>query len=492
MDKGEQLAVLKEVDEILANVYQEMGTLNELFNAVARYFHNQAVAISKNSDPKYLNEDDQDLYEVYEFASEALMAIGVLASSVKIQIDLHTKVYPTLRRIAETKHDTIQTLANQVRLINNIGVDALGRAESHIYNLDDYAANGNDIQQIPGFIQDELIKKLNMYRASRYHLLLLEYLDAEFTDWKNGNYATGRNMPDMEDVNREFLGFMFANDIIDPNKSKMQILQDVRDFYISIVNGSRREVNGLEVLMLVDEPLMATYQMHAGDRFALTDIMNHCGELTVGPNDFMANEAFASNYMLKHQIDSLIEEEELRVGRDAINCFLLAIICCLPLYVGKWMDIPLGWAVACTVVIIGIIYRRFTKITSNLKAKYGAKKHAIRLYARTLASRMAGSLPKVGTITEIINKSSKAIFGGLLGGFIGLIGGMIFGGVGAPITCILGVLIGVALASPSDETKESDGSDWESLPTGKGTTAKILMALLSIMLIFEIFALFIS
>lgn len=481
LNKEQSGRLAAEIDNIVGDIFAEMQVIDSSFGKLANYFHKQADIVTCGREPAYLSEDEQQSAVLYELCAFAASGIGKLFQSVKMEVRLRTEIYPHLREVARIKLPAVERLIEQCEIMEQNDLELLLDDISHTVTVDDLRDRKNEM--FKGNIIRRFNVKLNNWRSSNFHLRYLAYWRSQLTDWNNDDFSTSYNMPDMEDVNRHLLfDILYANDLADEGKAFEQSCKDIRDDLEAVLSGRVTTFEKYLAVMVCDEGLLAAYQANCPETYALSALSDTMSEMDAVQNEFVGNQAFGDNFNLRAADNKLEEESDSRAGMIFINGILLTAILSIPIFT----ELSVLWSIVSTIVIAGLILWRCGVIFNGIQEKYELKQERIRMFANTCARRMAGELPQPRKISDLVNKKNTVWIGAVIGGIIGLF---------APIPggFILGAIIG-AILSTSDEEVEtlSDGSDWQSVETGKGNWAKVICFILLLSLGFEIYWLFIK
>lgn len=476
-DRSQWGSLTAEIDGICSDIFAEMNVIDSSFGKLANYFRKQADIVANGRKPAYLSDDETDAAVLYELYALATSGIGKLFQAASMEIKLRNEIYPHLREVARLKLPAVERLLNQCKKMDSDDFDILAEYISEDVTADCFRAEKKEKVLV------RMQLTLDNWRSSRFHLRYLEYWQKQLTDWYNDDFSTGYNMPDMEDVNWELLfGCIYRNDLADENKSLEQSCKDIRSDLEGVLSGKFTTFPMYVAVLICDDGLLATYQTHCSECYALSDISDLMSDMDVMQNEFIANKAFCDNYNLRKADVALEEESDSRAGMIFINGILLTAILAIPIFT----KLSVLWSIVSTIVIGGIILWRCGAIFNKIQEKYELKQEKLRIFADTCARRVAGENPQPRKISEIVEKKNSIWIGALVGGIIGLIIPIVGG-------FIIGAIIGAIVASSSDEVDAlSDGSDWESVETGTGVWAKVICFILVLLMGFEIYKLFIQ
>ena len=468
-----------EIDNLCAGIFESMGMIDNTFAKIGKFFHNQANLLAAGRDPQYLSNDENQMVDFYNLCSFATKGLGNIVKAVKNEFSLRTEIFPRLKMIANEKLDLVIEMIDEIRDLQNADLNQLmdvANTSLSIRNLD-YGKN-TGIEE-----KDAIVWRIPLknWRNSYFHLLYLQYWKDQFTDWKNDIFSTPYTIPDMEDVNAHLLfDIVYANDIIDKSKSMKESLNMLRTDLINIMSCKKENYVVWDAILVDDQALMATFQAHNENPYELRDIITHISEMGIIQSHFLTNGALSNNYNLWMEDDKLEEKKDNRSMIILTNGLLLIAIICMPaFFYWSWY-----WALAITFLVGAFIFYRCKAKINKLITLYESKQERLRVYAVTCAHRMAGESTQPRKVSDIVN-TNGSIFGGMIiGAIIGIIGSL--PGI------ILGAIIGAILGGGFDEIYvESNGEDWDTINTGTGNLAKVIMWLLIISTITELILLII-
>lgn len=476
-DRNQWGSLTAEIDGICSDIFAEMNEIDSSFGQLSNYFRKQANIVANGRKPAYLSDDETDAAVLYELCALATSGIGKLFQAASMEIQLRNKIYPHLREVARLKLPAVERLMNQCRKMDSDDLDILSEYISGNVTADYFRGEKREKELV------RMQLTLDNWRSSRFHLRYLEYWQKQLTDWYNDVFSTGYNMPDMEDVNSELLfGIIYGNDLADENKSLEQSCKDIRNDLEGVLSGKLTTFPMYVAVLICDDSLLATYQAHCSEYYALSKIYYASSGCDVMQKEFTANKAVCDNYNLCLADAALEEESDSRAGVIFINGILSTAILSIPIFT----KLSVFWSIVSTIAIGVIIWWRCAAIFDKILKKYESKQEKIRIFTNTCARRVAGEYPQPRKISEIVEKKNSVWIGALIGGIIGLFIPMVGG-------LIIGAIIGAFLATSSEEVDTvSDGSDWETIETGTGLWAKVICFILVLLMGFEIYKLFIQ
>lgn len=432
--------IFYEINEMVAQIYQEFAKVNSAFGEISDFFFKSALELEQGRDPKYLSDDVKDLQAIYELLGLASRALGTAINAISSQAK-YEMLKPSLKEHAQERIQFCKTVAQQL---------------PHMV-LNAY----NDLQT--ALTQNGDIKTaLTTYRKVRYHNLLLDhFIIPQYNDWILGNFSAEHNIPDMQDVNDELL-FPLAT-------FQGRVRNEV--FITSLFNSTDEAVDSIKdalktgktsnktLLLIQDSGLLATLQV----KLRAKPFLLH--ELAVNPENqessiltaFRNNTATNDNMFLANQVKLTEETADEQFGIYVIRNILILIALAIPAFT----YLSMTWAFVALAVIIGIALKNLTSVAAPIETIKTTKVKRINTYAVTIARKHSGDTPELLKLSTIQKKNKSIFLWALVGAAAGFFlipipGGLIIG-------FLFGFLIGGAMNNYEEADRLTDGKDWDKI-----------------------------
>ena len=187
--QGGPAKFVREIDEYLAGIFDEMTQIDENYGKVSAFFTEHANQVVGDRDYEKLSKEEQKLATVYMAAALAVKGACAVVKGIKETIALE-KVRRLHRKVAETKYESLSRMIERAQRNHDDAAAVLAR-----HNLTPFqsAEVRKNFQVIANILEDELCQ----YRDIRFRLNMLLWLKEEYEAWLDDRLYSDTPMPTM-------------------------------------------------------------------------------------------------------------------------------------------------------------------------------------------------------------------------------------------------------------------------------------------------------
>ena len=173
--QGDLPEFIREIDEYLAGIFDEMTQIDENYGKVSAFFAEHANQVVGDRDYEKLSKEEQKLATVYMAAALAVKGACTVVKGIKETIALE-KVRRLHRKVAEVKYESLGRMIERAQRNHDDAAAVLAR-----HNLTPFqsAEVRKNFQIIANMLENELCQ----YRDVRFQLDMLLWLKDEYEAW---------------------------------------------------------------------------------------------------------------------------------------------------------------------------------------------------------------------------------------------------------------------------------------------------------------------
>lgn len=504
--QGDFVEFIREIDEYLAGIFDEMTQIDENYGKVSAFFAEHANQVVGVRDYEKLSKEDQKLATVYMAAALAVKGACTVVKGIKETIALE-KVKRLHRNVAETKYESLSRMIERAQRNHDDAAAVLAR-----HNLTPFqsAEVRKNFQIIANMLEDELCQ----YRDVRFRLDMLLWLKEEYEAWLNDRLYSDTPMPTMGQASVAAI-YMLNGQQIPYSREKRE--KDLRAFGNKLesslvfdrAHDDKKPISSFELLAIIDSQLSAVLEhgyMDA-DPFvnAVTEGADDEDDVNVDLDKLSCKRLYAMLY--SNTGSGTMEEEELSknpVVKDSLSAvrayqtmnseydagtnriiwsgILLLAAVVMPIWQLDW-----AWywllALSLLVAIFGakfFLNRSINRMQDKLIDKFDMMSSNYRYHM----AKQAGMIEPKSKVKEMTKSRNRFWAGLIIGGLIGLVGG--------PIGIVIGAIIGAILGSGSSDDIDTHGEGWQQIKICSPTKQWITIVIAALLVLFEIYVLFIK
>lgn len=504
--QGDFVEFIREIDEYLAGIFDEMTQIDENYGKVSAFFAEHANQVVGVRDYEKLSKEDQKLATVYMAAALAVKGACTVVKGIKETIALE-KVKRLHRNVAETKYESLSRMIERAQRNHDDAAAVLAR-----HNLTPFqsAEVRKNFQIIANMLEDELCQ----YRDVRFRLDMLLWLKDEYEAWLNDRLYSDTPMPTMGQASVAAI-YMLNGQQIPYSREKRE--KDLRAFGNKLesslvfdrAHDDKKPISSFELLAIIDSQLSAVLEhgyMDA-DPFvnAVTEGADDEDDVNVDLDKLSCKRLYAMLY--SNTGSGTMEEEELSknpVVKDSLSAvrayqtmnseydagtnriiwsgILLLAAVVMPIWQLDW-----AWywllALSLLVAIFGakfFLNRSINRMQDKLIDKFDMMSSNYRYHM----AKQAGMIEPKSKVKEMTKSRNRFWAGLIIGGLIGLVGG--------PIGIVIGAIIGAILGSGSSDDIDTHGEGWQQIKICSPTKQWITIVIAALLVLFEIYVLFIK
>ena len=442
MSSGRTLKLFHEIDSLIAQLFQSLKVIDSQFGEYAQIFYNEA---NRLADRTRTEEEDREL-----IANIALglttTAVGKLWQSISVSKQLGD-VKSILKREARDKIKSVRNLKKSMPDILKVAEERFCEAS----------------------YKDAYMPLQNL-RNSLYHSSMLEFLMATYEAALNGKFQNTVAFPTYAWVNRYLLYACLSNKASLVNDENIAGRQNAIDWLVAEADSAikRKHVPPKNAYLFAKDPgIMAMaicdyYPMEDNVRWVEDEDFVMESESTfakfmglyysaVERPDTPIAEAVLNNETLAEMNEHFFKIAKTREEYDGnVNAktWTIILICLLGFLISFviW-NLQWYWCIAVG-LSAGFIGRQFMSF-ARLEEKTIVKLTNISKTIQMNSYEKAG-FQQIVNLAELEQKNRNVWVAALCGGLIGLLGG--------PVGCIIGIAVGIIIASSKSGEAEGDYS----------------------------------
>ena len=504
--QGGPAKFVREIDEYLAGIFDEMTQIDENYGKVSAFFTEHANQVVGDRDYEKLSKEEQKLATVYMAAALAVKGACAVVKGIKETIALE-KVRRLHRKVAETKYESLSRMIERAQRNHDDAAAVLAR-----HNLTPFqsAEVRKNFQVIANILEDELCQ----YRDIRFRLNMLLWLKEEYEAWLDDRLYSDTPMPTMGQASVAAI-YVLNGQQIPYSREKRE--KDLREFGNKLesslvfdrAHDDKKPISSFELLAIIDSQLSAVLEhgyMDA-DPFvnAVTEGADDEDDVNVDHDKLSCKRLYAMLY--SNTGSGTMEEEELSknpVVKDSLSAvrayqtmnseydagtnriiwsgILLLAAVVMPIWQLDW-----AWywllALSLLVAIFGakfFLNRSINRMQDKLIDKFAMMSSNYRYHM----AKQAGMIEPKSKVKEMTKLRNHFWAGLIIGGLIGLVGG--------PIGIVIGAIIGAILGSGSSDDIDTHGEGWQQIKICSPTKQWITIVIAALLVPFEIYVLFIK
>lgn len=504
--QGDLGEFIREIDEYLAGIFDEMTQIDENYGKVSAFFAEHANQVVGVRDYEKLSKEDQKLATVCMAAALAVKGACTVVKGIKETIALE-KVKRLHRNVAETKYESLSRMIERAQRNHDDAAAVLAR-----HNLTPFqsAEVRKNFQIIANMLEDELCQ----YRDVRFQLDMLLWLKDEYEAWLENRLYSDTPMPTKGQESVAAI-YVLNGQQIPYSREKRE--KDLKEFGQKLADGmqlsgtanGKQDITSFELLAIIDSQLSAVLEhgyMDA-DPFvnAVTEGADDEDDVNVDLDKLSCKRLYAMLY--SNTGSGTMEEEELSknpVVKDSLSAvrayqtmnseydagtnriiwsgILLLAAVVMPIWQLDW-----AWywllALSLLVAIFGakfFLNRSINRMQDKLIDKFDMMSSNYRYHM----AKQAGMIEPKSKVKEMTKSRNRFWAGLIIGGLIGLVGG--------PIGIVIGAIIGAILGSGSSDDIDTHGEGWQQIKICSPTKQWITIVIAALLVLFEIYVLFIK
>lgn len=504
--QGGPAKFVREIDEYLAGIFDEMTQIDENYGKVSAFFSEHAEQVLGDRDYDKLSKDEQSLANVYMAAAVAVNGMCAVVKGIKETVALE-KVRWLHRKVAEAKYESLGRMIERAQQCHDDAAGVLARHNRTPYQSTEVRDN---FQVIANMLEDELCQ----YRDVRFRLDMLLWLKDEYEAWLNDRLYSDTPMPTMGQASVAAI-YVLNGQQIPYSREKRE--NDLKDFGHKLadnmqlsgtVNG-KQFFNSFELLAMIDSQLSAVLEHGYMDEDPFVNAIFgpvedeedqdidldklSCKRLYAtlyvnSGNGTVAEGILSQNPVVGDSVDSLQSfeamnsEYEKGLGRITVSGVLLLAAAVMPIW---QFDLAWYWLLALSVLAVILVVKFFPlraihRMQDKLINKFDMMSSNYRYYM----ANMGGLIEPKSNVKEMAKSRNRFWAGLIIGGIIGFFF--------TPIGAIIGAVLGAIIGSDSSESAGDHGEGWREIKICSPVKQWITIVIVALLVIFEIYVIFIK
>lgn len=502
--QGGPAKFVREIDEYLAGIFDEMTQIDENYGKVSAFFTEHANQVVGDRDYEKLSKEEQKLATVYMAAALAVKGACAVVKGIKETIALE-KVRRLHRKVAEVKYESLGRMIERAQRNHDDAAKLLASRNRTPYQSTEVRDN---FQVIANMLEDELCQ----YRDVRFRLDMLLWLNDEYEAWLNDRLYSDTPMPTMGQASVAAI-YVLNGQQIPYSREKRE--KDLREFGNKLesslvfdrAHDDKKPISSFELLAIIDSQ-MSTVLEHGyleKDPLATAIENDGDGDTKIDVDKLSCKHLFSMMYLKADEgslVKQIMSENPVTLSslnsfeafldmkkdyfdgtkRTEISGFLLIAAVVIPIWNFGW---AWYWLLALSVIVAIFVFKMFPvrsikRMTDNLANKF--QKMSCNYEHET--AKTAGLIEPKSKVREMASSRNSFLAGLIIGGLIGLIGG--------PIGMIIGAIIGAVLGSDSSDSADTHGKGWQAIKICSPTKQWITIIIAALLVIFEIYVIFIK
>lgn len=502
--QGGPAKFVREIDEYLAGIFDEMTQIDENYGKVSAFFTEHANQVVGDRDYEKLSKEEQKLATVYMAAALAVKGACAVVKGIKETIALE-KVRRLHRKVAEVKYESFGRMIERAQRNHDDAAAVLARHNRTPYQSTEVRDN---FQVIANMLEDELCQ----YRDVRFRLDMLLWLKDEYEAWLNDRLYSDTPMPTMGQASVAAI-YVLNGQQIPYSREKRE--KDLREFGNKLesslvfdrAHDEKKPISSFELLAIIDSQMSAVLEHGYLEKDPLATAIENDGDgdTKIDVDKLSCKHLFSMMYLKADEgslVKQIMSENPVTLSslnsfeafldmkkdyfdgtkRTEISGFLLIAAVVIPIWNFGW---AWYWLLALSVIVAIFVFKMFPvrsikRMTDNLANKF--QKMSCN-YEHEMA-KTAGLIEPKSKVREMASSRNSFLAGLIIGGLIGLIGG--------PIGMIIGAIIGAVLGSDSSDSADTHGKGWQAIKICSPTKQWITIIIAALLVIFEIYVIFIK
>ena len=502
--QGGPAKFVREIDEYLAGIFDEMTQIDENYGKVSAFFTEHANQVVGDRDYEKLSKEEQKLATVYMAAALAVKGACAVVKGIKETIALE-KVRRLHRKVAETKYESLSRMIERAQRNHDDAAAVLAR-----HNLTPFqsAEVRKNFQVIANILEDELCQ----YRDIRFRLNMLLWLKEEYEAWLDDRLYSDTPMPTMGQAS---VAAIYVLNGLQIPYSREKREKDLREFgnklECSLVfdraHDDKKPISSFELLAIIDSQMSAVLEHGYLEKDPLATAIENDGDgdTKIDVDKLSCKHLFSMMYLKADEgslVKQIMSENPVTLSslnsfeafldmkkdyfdgtkRTEISGFLLIAAVVIPIWNFGW---AWYWLLALSVIVAIFVFKMFPvrsikRMTDNLANKF--QKMSCNYEHET--AKTAGLIEPKSKVREMAKSRNSFWAGLIIGGLIGLVGG--------PIGMVIGAIIGAILGSGSSDDIDTHGEGWQAIKICSPTKQWITIIIAALLVLFEIYVLFIK
>ena len=502
--QGGPAKFVREIDEYLAGIFDEMTQIDENYGKVSAFFTEHANQVVGDRDYEKLSKEDQKLATVCMAAALAVKGACAVVKGIKVTMELE-KVKRLHRNVAETKYESLSRMIERAQRNHDDAAAVLAR-----HNLTPFqsAEVRKNFQVIANILEDELCQ----YRDIRFRLNMLLWLKEEYEAWLDDRLYSDTPMPTMGQASVAAI-YMLNGQQIPYSREKRE--KDLRAFGNKLesslvfdrAHDDKKPISSFELLAIIDSQMSAVLEHGYLEKDPLATAIENDGDgdTKIDVDKLSCKHLFSMMYLKADEgslVKQIMSENPVTLSslnsfeafldmkkdyfdgtkRTEISGFLLIAAVVIPIWNFGW---AWYWLLALSVIVAIFVFKMFPvrsikRMTDNLANKF--QKMSCNYEHET--AKTAGLIEPKSKVREMAKSRNSFWAGLIIGGLIGLVGG--------PIGMVIGAIIGAILGSGSSDDIDTHGEGWQQIKICSPTKQWITIVIAALLVPFEIYVLFIK
>ena len=502
--QGGPAKFVREIDEYLAGIFDEMTQIDENYGKVSAFFTEHANQVVGDRDYEKLSKEEQKLATVYMAAALAVKGACAVVKGIKVTMELE-KVKRLHRNVAETKYESLSRMIERAQRNHDDAAAVLAR-----HNLTPFqsAEVRKNFQVIANILEDELCQ----YRDIRFRLNMLLWLKEEYEAWLDDRLYSDTPMPTMGQASVAAI-YMLNGQQIPYSREKRE--KDLRAFGNKLesslvfdrAHDDKKPISSFELLAIIDSQMSAVLEHGYLEKDPLATAIENDGDgdTKIDVDKLSCKHLFSMMYLKADEgslVKQIMSENPVTLSslnsfeafldmkkdyfdgtkRTEISGFLLIAAVVIPIWNFGW---AWYWLLALSVIVAIFVFKMFPvrsikRMTDNLANKF--QKMSCNYEHET--AKTAGLIEPKSKVREMAKSRNSFWAGLIIGGLIGLVGG--------PIGMVIGAIIGAILGSGSSDDIDTHGEGWQQIKICSPTKQWITIVIAALLVPFEIYVLFIK
>lgn len=502
--QGDFVEFIREIDEYLAGIFDEMTQIDENYGKFSAFFAEHANQVLGDRDYEKLSKENQKLAIVCMVAALAVKGACAVVKRIKETMALE-KVKRLHRNVAETKYESLSRMIERAQRNHDDAAAVLAR-----HNLTPFqsAEVRKNFQLIANMLEDELCQ----YRDVRFRLDMLLWLKDEYEAWLNDRLYSDTPMPTMGQASVAAI-YVLSGQQIPYSREKRE--KDLRAFGNKLesslvfdrAHDDKKPISSFELLAIIDSQLSAVLEHGYLEKDPLATAIENDGDgdTKIDVDKLSCKHLFSMMYLKADEgslVKQIMSENPVTLSslnsfeafldmkkdyfdgtkRTEISGFLLIAAVVIPIWNFGW---AWYWLLALSVIVAIFVFKMFPVrsikcMTDNLANKF--QKMSCNYEHET--AKTAGLIEPKSKVREMASSRNRFWAGLIIGGLIGLVGG--------PIGMVIGAIIGAILGSGSSDDIDTHGEGWQAIKICSPTKQWITIIIAALLVIFEIYVIFIK
>lgn len=502
--QGDFVEFIREIDEYLAGIFDEMTQIDENYGKFSAFFAEHANQVLGDRDYEKLSKENQKLAIVCMVAALAVKGACAVVKRIKETMALE-KVKRLHRNVAETKYESLSRMIERAQRNHDDAAAVLAR-----HNLTPFqsAEVRKNFQIIANMLEDELCQ----YRDVRFRLDMLLWLKDEYEAWLNDRLYSDTPMPTMGQASVAAI-YVLSGQQIPYSREKRE--KDLRAFGNKLesslvfdrAHDDKKPISSFELLAIIDSQLSAVLEHGYLEKDPLATAIENDGDgdTKIDVDKLSCKHLFSMMYLKADEgslVKQIMSENPVTLSslnsfeafldmkkdyfdgtkRTEISGFLLIAAVVIPIWNFGW---AWYWLLALSVIVAIFVFKMFPVrsikcMTDNLANKF--QKMSCNYEHET--AKTAGLIEPKSKVREMASSRNRFWAGLIIGGLIGLVGG--------PIGMVIGAIIGAILSSGSSDDIDTHGEGWQQIKICSPTKQWITIVIAALLVLFEIYVLFIK